>query len=70
MRTSKIRSLGKKSYFHEKFRHVFWLNVTFISYSPLKTNKELLKNCIIFYWSSIKITSRTNHPEIPLSTLI
>jgi hypothetical protein len=26
VRTSKIRSLGRKSFFHEKLRHVFWAN--------------------------------------------
>jgi hypothetical protein len=40
VRASKIRSLGKRSYFHEKFRHVFWFNVRPCPRSPSRTASE------------------------------
>jgi hypothetical protein len=30
VRPSKIKALGKKSYFNERFRHIFWFNVHFL----------------------------------------
>lgn len=61
IRASKIRSLGKRSYFHEKFRHVFWFNVPLLPLSPSKIGKKSLKNSTDSLWSSWRTTWRTSH---------
>ena len=56
--TSKIKSLGKKKYFHENFRHVFWFNVQLIICRQLITSKELMNDFIVCFLKSMKVLPR------------
>lgn len=52
IRASKIRSLGKRSYFHEKFRHVFWFNVPMKPFSLSKIGSALQRSFTGNLWNS------------------
>lgn len=68
VRSSKIRSLGRKSYFHEKFRHVFWFSVTLILSSPSKISKELMSASTRLSSTNAMEQPKTAAPKSQLST--
>jgi len=41
IRPSKVKSLGKKNYFNERFRHMFWMNVILLIFHAIENKLKL-----------------------------